>query len=189
MNDLLSNKQKLAVIKHSNYDEPSGVRPVDDNTSEDKPSGIIGGQGCAYGDSNPDPLCRLAVEFYNSRNRELEKHRRTINEIMSYLLEQKINIRYQWVAITKKISTSSDYTAQDISRTSRRVGIISKLNYDNTREGTAIGPWDFKVWIPDRRGFEILVSPDANGLKKKLKVINDKEEIIDKFKTENISLS
>jgi len=184
LNELLINKQKFAAIKHPKYDEPSGIRPGFNITG-----GFTGGQGCAYDDPKPDPLCKLAVEFYNSRNRELQEHKRTINEIMSYLLEQKINIRYQWVAITKKISTSSDYTAQDISRTSRRVGIISKLNYDNTREGTAIGPWGFEVWIPDRRGFEILVRPDANGLKKKLKVINDKEEIIDKFKTENISLS
>jgi hypothetical protein len=63
LNDLLSNKQKVAVIKHPNYDEPSGVRPVDD-----KPSGLTGGQGCAYSDRNPDQLCSLAVEFYNSRN-------------------------------------------------------------------------------------------------------------------------
>ena len=182
LKELLINKQNFAAIKHPKYDEPSGIRPV-------KTGGFTGGQGCAYGDPNPDQLCSLAVKFYNSRNRESQEHRRTINEIMSYLLEQKINIRYQWVKITKQISISSDYTAQDIYKTSRRVGIISKLNYDNTREGTAIGPWGFEVWIPDRRGFEILVRPDANGLKKKLKVINDKEEIIDKFKTENISLS
>jgi hypothetical protein len=182
LNELLINKQDFAAIKHPKYGEPSGIRPV-------KIGGFTGGQGCAYDDPNPEPLCELAVKFYNSRNRESQEYRRTINEIMSYLIEQKINIRYQWVKITETRSISSDYTAPDIYRTSRRVGIISKLNYDNTREGTAIGPWGFEVWIPDRRGFEILVRPDANGLKKKLKVINDKEEIIDKFKTENISLS
>ena len=60
LNDLLSNKQKFAVIKHPKYDEPSGVRPVDN-----KAGGFTGGQGCAYGEPNPDLLCSLAVEFYN----------------------------------------------------------------------------------------------------------------------------
>ena len=100
---------------------------------------------------------------------------------MSYLLEEKINMKYEWVAI-KGIG------GKDKDLYKGKVGIISKLNNNNTEDVDIKGKWAFEVWIPDKGGLTTLVHPDDNGYKKKLKVKNSKQEIIDKFLTKNISI-
>ena len=170
LNNLLTNKRTI-----EEFEEPDLEKSDDGN-----PSGSMsGGGGCSIYDT--DPECTLGSNFYNAKAKEIEKHRRTINEIMSYLLEEKINMKYEWVAI-KGIG------GKDKDLYKGKVGIISKLNNNNTEDVDIKGKWAFEVWIPDKGGLTTLVRPDDNGLKKKLQVKNSKQEIIDKFLTKNISI-
>ena len=166
LNNLLTNKRTI-----EEFEKP-------DLEKSDKKN-MAGGGGCSIYDT--DPECTLGSNFYNAKAKEIEKHRRTINEIMSYLLEEKINMKYEWVAI-KGIG------GKDKDLYKGKVGIISKLNNNNTEDVDIKGKWAFEVWIPDKGGLTTLVRPDDNGLKKKLQVKNSKQEIIDKFLTKNISI-
>ena len=166
LNNLLTNKRTI-----EEFEKPDLEKPDEKN--------MAGGGGCSIYDT--DPECTLGSNFYNAKAKEIEKHRRTINEIMSYLLEEKINMKYEWVAI-KGIG------GKDKDLYKGKVGIISKLNNNNTEDVDIKGKWAFEVWIPDKGGLTTLVRPDDNGLKKKLQVKNSKQEIIDKFLTKNISI-
>ena len=166
LNNLLTNKRTIEEFEEPDLDK-----------SDEK--NMAGGGGCSIYDT--DPECTLGSNFYNAKTKEIENHRRTINEIMSYLLEEKINMKYEWVAI-KGIG------GKDKDLYKGKVGIISKLNNNNTEDVDIKGKWAFEVWIPDKGGLTTLVRPDDNGLKKKLKVKNSKQEIIDKFLTKNISI-
>ena len=166
LNNLLTNKRTI-----EEFEKPDLEKSDEKN--------MAGGGGCSIYDT--DPECTLGSNFYNAKAKEIEKHRRTINEIMSYLLEEKINMKYEWVAI-KGIG------GKDKDLYKGKVGIISKLNNNNTEDVDIKGKWAFEVWIPDKGGLTTLVHPDDNGYKKKLQVKNSKQEIIDKFLTKNISI-
>ena len=177
LNNLLTNKRNIDKINTEFLDVLKNKTQVISNP--DKSTDMVGGHGSSC--DPDDNLCSSRVEIYGDINTAIEKHRRTINEIMSYLLEEKINMKYEWVAI-KGIG------GKDKDLYKGKVGIISKLNNNNTEDVDIKGKWAFEVWIPDKGGLTTLVHPDDNGYKKKLKVKNSKQEIIDKFLTKNISI-
>lgn len=100
---------------------------------------------------------------------------------MNYLFEEKISMRYQWVTIKESAN-------KDKKSYKGKVAIISKLNKDNTNDIANKGKWAFNVWIPDKGGLPVKVSPDDSAIKTKLQVKNSAEEIVDKFHTDNISI-
>ena len=140
---------------------------------------MTGGDGPEY-DEN-DPVSVAQYEFFTNQTKEIENHMQTINEIMTYLFEEKISMRYQWVEI-KKSANKGKIVYEG------KVAIISKLNKDNANDTANKGKWAFNVWIPDKGGLPVLVRPNKNELKTKLQVKDSAGNIIDRFHTENISI-
>jgi hypothetical protein len=180
LNNLLTNKRAVELIKSPNYAElvsSIDVKPDAASTSTSTSTSTMSG-GHGFYDPN-DTQTKVTSEFYNSQNGEIEEHRRLINEIMNYLLEQKINIRYQWVAI-KESGTKKLFQG--------KVGIISKLNNDNTNDIANKGKWSFTVWVPDKGGLQVMFRPNKDELKTKLQIKDSTGAVVDKFHTTNISI-
>ena len=178
LNNLLINKRAVELIKSPNYAElvrSIGVKP-DTASASTSTSTMSGGHG--FHDPN-DPQTKVTSDFYNYQNSEIEEHRRLINEIMNYLLEEKINIRYQWVAI-KESGTKKLFQG--------KVGIISKLNNDNTNDIANKGKWSFTVWVPDKGGLQVMIRPNKNEVKTKLQIKDSTGAIVDKFHTTTFSI-
>ena len=161
LNKLLSNKRVIEELTNKSPEEA-------DNTQSTKNSDMTGGEGQEY-------------EFFPNQTKEIENHMQTINKIMTYLFEEKISMRYQWVEI-KKSANKGKIVYEG------KVAIISKLNKDNANDTANKGKWAFNVWIPDKGGLPVLVRPNKNELKTKLQVKDGAGNIIDRFHTENISI-
>ena len=166
LTNLLSNKLAIEEIKHSSEKPPKGEDEDEEQTNENGTQS--GGEGPEY-------------KFYHEQTKEIQNHMKTINEIMNYLFEEKISMRYQWVTIKESAN-------KDKKSYKGKVAIISKLNKDNTNDIANKGKWAFNVWIPDTGGLPVKVSSDDSAIKTKLQVKNSAEEIVDKFHTDNISI-